>query len=392
MTNSSLSSALKSAVLCSLLAVAAGCGKDDGSASLKVGEEALASGDSEKASRHLMSSLEAAPDNVDALVLLGEAQFKLGEPVNARKTALRALELAPNDVDVIELAAKTAFLAKDYAQAESLYQSLCSEDRDAKLRSRGLTGLGIIDMARIPAAGELAHFYRDRARTRFLLAIRADSMNAAPRYHLALIYREWGYYGIARDNLSQFLHLDKLENKEGSERSKRVTGRMLPELEDLISQDSLQVKGADKRDPSACATALAKAKAAWDRKAYKEAKAAYEKAYAADVLCYEAVVGLAKAWEVTDTSVKGQAEAIRYYSAACKLRPSIRDVILKTAELAVKLGRHATAVEAYSRAVAAAPKDITSIDGLIRALRRAGRAKSAEVYQQYRDAISVRRK
>ena len=86
-----------------------------------------------------MTSLEVAPDNVDALVLLGEAQYNLGEPVNARKTALRALELAPNDVDVIELAAKTAFLAKDYEQAESLYQSLCTSDRDAKRRSRGLT-------------------------------------------------------------------------------------------------------------------------------------------------------------------------------------------------------------------------------------------------------------
>ena len=138
MTNSSLSSVLKSTVLVSLLALA-GCGKDDGSASLKIGEEALESGDSEKAVRHLMTSLEVAPDNVDALVLLGEAQYNLGEPVNARKTALRALELAPNDVDVIELAAKTAFLAKDYEQAESLYQSLCTSDRDAKLRSRGLT-------------------------------------------------------------------------------------------------------------------------------------------------------------------------------------------------------------------------------------------------------------
>ena len=236
MTNSSLSSVLKSTVLVSLLALA-GCGKDDGSASLKIGEEALESGDSEKAVRHLMTSLEVAPDNVDALVLLGEAQYNLGEPVNARKTALRALELAPNDVDVIELAAKTAFLAKDYEQAESLYQSLCTSDRDAKRRSRGLTGLGILDMARMPTAGENAHFYRDRARTRFLLAIRADAMSAAPRYHLALVYREWGYYGIARDNLAQFLHLDKLENKAGSDRAKRVSSRLLPELDDLISQD-----------------------------------------------------------------------------------------------------------------------------------------------------------
>ena len=391
MTNSSLSSVLKSTVLVSLLALA-GCGKDDGSASLKIGEEALESGDSEKAVRHLMTSLEVAPDNVDALVLLGEAQYNLGEPVNARKTALRALELAPNDVDVIELAAKTAFLSKDYEQAESLYQSLCTSDRDAKLRSRGLTGLGILDMARMPTAGENAHFYRDRARTRFLLAIRADAMSAAPRYHLALVYREWGYYGIARDNLAQFLHLDKLENKAGSDRAKRVSSRLLPELDDLISQDALQVKGADKRNASACATALAKAKAAWAKKAYKDARTAYEQAYLADVLCYEAAVGLAKSWETVDPSVKGLAEALKYYSAACKIRPSIRDVILKTAEIAVKLGRHATAVEAYSRAVAAAPKDITAIDGLIRALRRTGQAKSADVYQKYRDALGVRTK
>ena len=55
------------------------------------------------------------------------------------------------------------------------------------------------------------------------------------------------------------------------------------------------------------------------------------------------------------------------------------------------MGQHATAAEVYSRAVAANPSDISAIDGLIRALRKAGSATVAAAYQSYRDAISVRK-
>ncbi len=71
--------------------------------------------------------------------------------------------------------------------------------------------------------------------------------------------------------------------------------------------------------------------------------------------------------------------------------PRTRDALLKAGDAALKSGKMiATAVEAYSRALAARPGDTAALDGLIRALKKAGDAKSAAVYQKYRDTLPKR--
>ena len=55
--------------------------------------------------------------------------------------------------------------------------------------------------------------------------------------------------------------------------------------------------------------------------------------------------------------------------------------------MAVSLGYHASAVEIYSRAIAANPASLDAIDGLIRALKKVGNPKTAQAYQIYRDNI-----
>jgi tetratricopeptide (TPR) repeat protein len=118
----------------------------------------------------------------------------------------------------------------------------------------------------------------------------------------------------------------------------------------------------------------------------------YEAAYKADVLSYPAALGLAKAWEKTDTTAAGSQRALDSYKAACSLRPGAIATFLAAGNLAMKLKQYATATELYSRAVAANPADISAIDGLIRALRNAGgQAKVADAYQRYRDTIPVRK-
>ena len=74
------------------------------------------------------------------------------------------------------------------------------------------------------------------------------------------------------------------------------------------------------------------------------------------------------------------------------LRPGAKDVHLHTGELALKLGQTAVAVETFSRAVAASPNDVTAIDSLIRALQKAGRGKTAAIYQKYRETLPVRKR
>ena len=110
-----------------------------------------------------------------------------------------------------------------------------------------------------------------------------------------------------------------------------------------------------------------------------------------DVLSFPAMIGLAKAWEKTDSTPAGRQRTLDSYKAACALKPSSVSTLLKTGDLAVRMGQHATAVEVYSRAVAANPADISAIDGLIRALRKTGKGKIADAYQTYRATIPVRK-
>ena len=385
--NSSLSSVLKRALATAVFAALAGCGGEDASKNLRAGEEALAAGDTEKAIRKFEASVAIAPANVDAWVMLAGAQLKFGDVANASKSISCALDLAPNDADVVELAAQVACYEKHYDQAEALYSKLAAGDRERALRSRALSGIGVVNMARIAEAGNLASVFRDRARTALLSAIRLDMKNSVARYHLGLIYRDLGYNEIARDNFSLFTGIERMRKRDGDERVAMVTTTILPDLNERINEEKSHSKGADNRNSSAAADALKKARAAWDNGKYKTAKLRYTEAYAADVLNYDAALGLARAWEKTDSSRTGLDTALNYYYAACKLRPSAKDTLIKTAALATRLGKHSMAAEAYSRAVAASPYDPVAIEGLIKALKTIGRVKSAEIYRSYLDFV-----
>jgi hypothetical protein len=53
---------------------------------------------------------------------------------------------------------------------------------------------------------------------------------------------------------------------------------------------------------------------------------------------------------------------------------------------------YASAVDSYSRALAANPASLDAIDGLIRALRKVDKRKTAQAYQVYRDMVHSSRK
>ena len=388
MTSSSPSSVLKCLAALALAAVVAGCEKDDGSADFAAGRAAFESRDLKRAVKSLAAGLERNPGNVDALVLQAQALVALGELPDAAAAIDRAVELAGSDRDVVEVAAQVAFYRKDYARTAALFRQL-ADSAEPEVRSRGLTGLAIVDIMQLGTSGSDMEEVRARARTRLLAAIRLDGRNAAARYHLGKLYRDaFGYNESAIDQFDLFVRLAKGVD----DKVKRVQRTTIPDLKETIAREAAQRPGADKRDVAASAAALKKAEAAWAKQTFKTAKLRYNDAYVADVLSYPAALGLAKAWEKTDTSKPGQLEALNYYKVACALRPSAKDVHLHTGELALKLGQAAVAVETFSRAVAASPNDVTAIDALIRALQKAGRGKTAAVYQQYRATIPVRKR
>ena len=294
----------------------------------------------------------------------------------------KAKSIAGGDADVRMLDAYVAYYAQEYARAIKTFEGISADATlDAKVRSQALSGVGVVEMAR----NEI-----DLARIAFLKAARVDRRNPAAWYHLGQLYHRLGYSEAALEQFDIFVRLEDTASK----RVQDVQRTVIPRIKDEIARQAAERPGASTRDSSASGRSIAEAESAWKKGQYKTAKTAYLAAYASDPLSYPAALGVAKAMEKTDATAEGQKKTFEYLKAACSLRPSAISTFLKTGDMAMKLGHYATAVEIYSRALAADPSNFMIVDGLIRALRKAGgadRAKTASAYQAYRDLITKKR-
>lgn len=377
--NFSHSSALKCASA-ALLAAILGCGPNDGAKEFDRGRAAYEARDLKKAEKLFEKSLACAPNDVDRLLLLARTELDLGELAKAKALIERAAANSQGDADVAMLESQIAWHAKDYKAAASGFSDIANNAAlDASVRAQGWAGLGVVEMT-----CDNHHL----ARIAFLRAIRLDRRNASAWYHLGLLYRDgFGYLEAA---LEQFEIFSRLE-EEASPRVQKVQRTVIPALKESISRAATERPGASKRNSAACAAAIAKAEDAMKKGRFRDAREAYALALKSDPLSYPAALGLAKAWEKTDSTKAGQEKAFDAYKTACMLRPSAVSTFLAAGSLAAKLGFSLQAVEIYSRAVAANPASLDAIDGLIRALRKTGgKAKVAEAYQQYR--LSLARK
>jgi len=383
--NSSPSSVPNCVIALSLsaaLAVLAGCNPKDGVREYADGMAAYEAHSLEKAGKLFVKSLVYAPENVDAIVMLARVQCERGEMSEASETISKAVALAADSPDVALLDAEIALYAGDYARATSRFTSVANNEKlEPEARSLGWTGLGIVEMTRDN---------RDFARIAFLRAIRTDRRNASARYHLGLLYRgdSYGYLDAALEQFDIFVRLGETADPRAMH-AQRV---IIPGIKADIARRAAERPGAQNRNAKAAADAIARGDAAMKKGNFKVARDEYAAAYKADVLSYPAALGLAKAWEKSDATAAGRQRALDSYQAACSLRPGAVSTFLAAGELAAKLGQHATALELYSRAVAANPADLSAIDGLIRALRKVGgRGKDADAYQSYRDSLSQRK-
>ena len=370
------------AALVAALAVLSGCGGSDGAGELADGKRAYEMRDFKKAEKLLAKSLQIAPANVEAMLYLALSHLALGELEPAREWAAKAALADTKGTDVKMLEAQIAWHLKDYEKAEKLYEAVALDGTlSAQERSLGWAGLGIVEMT-------LDNYHL--ARVAFLRAIRIDRRNASAWYHLGLLYRDgFGYSQAALEQFEIFVRL----NPVADARVQRVQRTVIPELKESIARAAVDRPGASKRNSALSAAAITKAESAWKRGAWKNAKAAYQEALAADPLSSPAALGLAKSILKLDSSRKGQEQALENYKLACSLRPGAVSAFIEAAALASKLGQHAQATEIYSRAVAANPSSLSAIDGLIRSLRKVGnKAKVAQAYQLYRDSLSVNKK
>ena len=367
--------------LATALAVLAGCNPKDGVREFADGMTAYEARSLEKAEKLFAKSLVYAPENVDALVMLARVKCDLGEMSDAGDTIAKAAALAPDAPDVALLDAEIALYAGDYARATSRFSGVANDEKlEAPARALGWTGLGIVEMTRDN---------RDLARIAFLTAIRLDRRNAPARYHLGLLYRgdKYSYLDAALEQFEIFVRLGETADP----RAVHAQRTIIPGIKTDIARRAAERPGAQRRDANASAAALSRADAAWKKKNYKVAKSEYEAACKADVLSFPAALGLAKVCAATAATAADRQRALDCYKTACSLRPGSVSTFLAAGELATAVKQYATAVELYSRAVAADPSNTSAIDGLIRSLRKTGDGKTADAYQRYRDTISAKK-
>ena len=364
-----------------LVALAAGCGRSDGSKEYAAARAAYEVRDLRKAEKLIGECVRLAPGNVDALVTAARIKMDLGSMAEARDITEKAKELAGGDVDVRLLDAQLAYYQQEYDRSIGTFVAIAGDAGiDAGTRSQAMSGVGVVEMSRNET---------DLARIAFLKAVRLDRRNPAAWYHLGHLYHRLGYNEAALEQFDIYVRLEET----ASRRVQEVQRSMIPKLKDEIARQAAERPGASSRDSAASAKALADAETAWKKGQYKTAKGKYMEAFSSDPLSYPAAIGVAKALEKTDATADGQKKTFEYYKSACMLRPSAISTFLKTGELAMKLGHYATAVEIYSRALAADPTNFMVVDGLIRALRKTGSegVKTAAAYQAYRDLITKKR-
>lgn len=361
--------------------VLAGCGVKDGAKELKDGWAAYEVRDLKKADKLFEKSISFNPANADALVASARVKLELGELAAAKAALAQAAEYAAGDDDVILLGAQIAYHAKDYKSATAAFKNFAADARrDAKLRAEAYVGLAVV---------ETTCNEHGRARVALLKALLLDRRCAPARYHLGKLYRDLGYDEAALEQFEAFVMLDQMADT----RTQRVQRQVIPALKDSVARKAAERPGVDKRNSATAAKNLQNAEAERKNGNFKKAKAWYADALKADPLSYPAALGLAQTWEKVDATAAGKRNALSCYQTACSLKPGALSTLLTTARLATSLGQNAVANEAYSRALAADPKNVEAVDGLIRALRKSGASgtTAAALWQSYRDQLKPRK-
>lgn len=377
MTNFSLRFALNGLLAVAFFSFLCGCGTDPVKEYEK-GDSAFKNADYKTAAERFREVVELSPDNVDALVMLARSEFALGDVDAAGKTLQKAAVTNGGDPDILELTAQIAFFCKDYDRATKTFARLATDTRfDAATRSIGWTGMGIVDFVKIGLHPEVSR-YRHESRVKFLQAVTLDRRNASARYHLGRLYRDtFQYLDAAKDEFSAYVHLETVNDG----RMRKIKNEVLPSLTEEIKRQSASLSAS--ADSVACASFLKKGDDFFRRKQYKNAALSYSKALRKDSGSYPAAVGLARSYARSNRTRSEQEESLKAYLVACKIRPSAITTYLEAADMAIRIGSSATAVELYSRALAANPVSKPAVEGLVSALTRSGDTQAASVYRGY---------
>ncbi|MBO6067037.1 MAG: tetratricopeptide repeat protein [Kiritimatiellae bacterium] len=375
------SSVVKVAAATLAAAVFAGCDSGTGLKELAESQAAYARRDLRAADKAVSKSLRCNPKNVDALLHATRVQLELGHIAEARKLVTRAAELEPEASDVLLTDAEAAYIAKDYATAMRDYRSVAEDGlQPPEIRAQALAGIGVVQMS-------VNEF--DMARVALLKSLRLDRKNPAGWYHLGLLYRDgFGYHEAALEAFDIYVRLEPTADV----RVQKVQRSYIPDIKETIARKAASRPGASQRDSEKSASLLQEAEALQSKAQYRSARKKFEEALAADPLSYKAALGLGGVIPKTDKTPAGAKKQLEVYTTACKLQPGSTATLLSTANLAARLGFHASALDLYSRALATDSANLTALDGLIKAIKKVGGKNDiAAAYQEYRGELASKR-
>ena len=368
-----------------LAALVAGCGDapkgpdappDDGSADFARAKIELEKQDFRAAAAAFDAAARKCETNLEARIQLALVNLRLGEVDAADAAATDAVTTCPESAEARLVCGQAAYLKKDYRRAIDAFAKVAAEPSlAAAMRSDALVGRGVVEMAQNSF---------DAARISFLRAMRLNRRNPAAWYHLGLLSRNT--YRFDEAALEQFEMAARFSDPR-NERAKKISREIIPALRSAIVSAAASKPGVAKRDPAAAAKLLAEGEALQKKKSIRAAIKKFEAAFAADPLSDAAAVKYATLLSLNDKSAAGVDKALAAFRAAIDQRPERQSTYLAAARLAYENKRWATAAAIMDRAVAHDPENRQTLDLLIAALQKAGKAKPAEAWKSYRAEV-----
>lgn len=353
-----------------VVALVAGCGKDDGAADFEKGMAAYAVRDLSAAAGFFGKAAEKNPTNLTARIKLALVNIDLGEMPSAQAAIDSAFAIDPYSAEAKLVDGQIAFYTRDYARAMKDFDAVAGASQlPAAMRSQALSERAVVEISE-------NHF--DSARLALWRAVRLDWKNAAAWYHLGHLSRDT--YRFENAALEQFEMAGRLI--KDPERAKAVAHKVIPALRESLRAKMASKPGASKRDPSAAAKLVAEGEALAKKDPKKSAKKFIE-AYGKDPLSYAAAWNCAKAISATAKTDADVEKAMAAFQDAIDVRPNSQEMYRTAAEAARTHGKHMRAAKFLSQALAHDHANKATLKAYVQALRRLGRSSDAKLYETY---------
>lgn len=353
-----------------LVALVAGCGKNDGSSEFEQGEAAYSVRDYGAAAMFYREAAAKNPTNFAARIRLATSLMNRGEIDSAQKALDSALAIVPDSAEAVFLDGQLAYLAKDYKRAKTDFDAVSGDTSlPPSLRSQALAARSVMEIA----AGAFA-----RARITLWRAMRLDRRNAAAWYHLGHLSRDTYRFDDAA--IVQFGMSARLT--DDPDRAKEMTRNIIPALHESLRAKMSAKPGAAKRDPGASAKLVSEAEEL-DKNSPGKSAAKYAEAYAKDPFSYAAAFGYAKSLASSAKTDRDMLKALTAFQDAIDQRPTSQETY-RTAALAALRRRYPIRAERFlSQALAHDPENKRTLNLYVQTLRRIGKTSEAKLFEAY---------